>query len=81
MEGGQEKFVGNVCHPWLVHQQDRTALVAELPLTLEDDGLNIRDFSVSPIMIFGAGQKSQRIKAYAPAPAFTSNCRTSNELI
>jgi hypothetical protein len=39
-----------------VHQQDRPALVVEQPSALEDDALNVRDFSVSPMMIFGASQ-------------------------
>jgi hypothetical protein len=52
MERGQEKFVGYVCHPRFVHQQDRPALVVEQPSALEDDALNVRDFSVSPMMMF-----------------------------
>jgi hypothetical protein len=58
MERGQEKFVRYVCHSRFVHQQDRPALVVKHPLALEDDSLNVRNFSVSPMMmmmmIFGS---------------------------
>jgi hypothetical protein len=70
MERGREKFVGYVCHSRFVHQQDRPALVVEQPLTLEDDALNVRDFSASPMMmmmmmvIFGASQECQRSETY-----------------
>jgi hypothetical protein len=58
MKGGQEKFIRDMCHSCLVHQQDRPALVIELPATLEDDVWCIRDSSAFPTMIL----YSQRAK-------------------
>jgi hypothetical protein len=43
MKGGMEKFVRDMCHSRPVHQQDRAALVVELPSAIEDNALNIRD--------------------------------------
>ena len=51
MKGGMEKFVRDMCHSRPVHQQDRAALVVELPPALEDNVLYIRDVSAST-MIF-----------------------------
>jgi len=36
MEGGVEKFVGDACQSWPVHQQDRAALVVKLPLAFHE---------------------------------------------
>jgi hypothetical protein len=59
MESGRKKFVRDVYHLWSVHQQNRAALVVELPLAVEDNFLILRDVSVS-LTIFVAIQKKKK---------------------
>jgi hypothetical protein len=58
MKGGMEKFVRDMCHSRPVHQQDRAALVVELPSAIEDNALNIRDVSVSPMIFVSEATKT-----------------------
>lgn len=51
MKGGRKKLVGDVYHLRPVHQQDRAALVVELPPAVEDNALIIRDVSVSSMIL------------------------------
>jgi hypothetical protein len=47
-----------------MHQQDCPALVVERQSALEDDALNVRDFSVSPIDdddIWGGAKNARRL--------------------
>jgi hypothetical protein len=80
MKGGRKKLVRDVYHLWPVHQQDRAALVVELPPAVEDDALIIRDISVSS-MILVARQNKRRLAAYAPTEEVTSETLTSKEFI
>jgi hypothetical protein len=62
--GSQEKLVGYVCHSRFMHQQDCPAFVVEQPSALEDDALNVRDLSVSPIDdddIWGGAKNARRL--------------------
>ena len=51
MKGGRKKFVGDVYHLWPVHQQNRAALVVELPPAADDNILVIRDISAFPMIL------------------------------
>lgn len=61
MQRGRKKLVGDVYHLRPVHQQDRAALVVELPSAADDDTLIVRDISVSP-MILVARQKKRDLR-------------------
>ena len=80
MKGGGKKFVRDVYHLWPVHQQDRAALVVELPPAVEDNTLVIGDISISPIILV-ARQNERRVATYAPTEEVTSETLTSNEFI
>ena len=59
MERGRKKLVRDAYHLWSVHQQNRAALVVELPLEVEDSTLILRDASVSSTIFVGKQQKGE----------------------
>jgi hypothetical protein len=45
--GGHKKFFRDLCQFWLIHHQDCTTLIVELPLTLKDNALISENVPVS----------------------------------
>lgn len=63
MKGGMEKFVRDMCQSRPMHQQDRAALIGELPPALEDNVLNIRDVSASPMIFVRQKTETQDLRS------------------